>query len=163
MRTTSFGAFFMFIFLASFFISSDAFAQSCNSELTVNKDRDRRSASELDPTQYLMELTNNGFSSQTYQIGVSNYQGSFSVKGKQPAVLSSSYSIDTAVLQNNIQNNTITVPARSTGVFKLAITVPSGTPPNKWTALEVNAVSSACPNGTVTKVVKLYISDPTEE
>ncbi len=138
-------------------------AQSCNSELKVSKDRDRRSASEVDPTQYQMELTNNGSSSQTYQINVSHYQGSFTVKGKQPAILSSSNMINSTILQNNLQSNTITVPARSTSVFMLAVSVPPGTPIKKWAGLQVSASSSACPNGSVTKLVKLYIADPTEE
>jgi archaellum component FlaG (FlaF/FlaG flagellin family) len=163
MRTTTFGAFTMFIFLALIFTTSNAFAQSCNTEIKVTKDRDRRSANELDPTQYQMELINNGNSSQTYQISVSNYDGTFMIKNKRPQVLSASYPINSVIFQNNQQQNTITVPARSTAIFKLAVTVPAGTPVDKWAGLEVQAVSNACPNGSVTKLVKLYISDPTEE
>ena len=153
----------MFIFLALIFTTSNAFAQSCNSELKVTKDRDRRSASEVDPTQYQMELVNDGFSAQTYQIVVSNYEGSFTVKGKRPQILSASNPVNSVVLQNNIQNNTITVPARSTGVFLLSVTVPPGTPFNRWAGLEVRAISNSCPEGTVSKLLKLHISDPREE
>ncbi len=163
MRSTTFGAFCMFIFLALIFSTSNAIAQSRNSELKVTKDRDRRSANELDPTQYQMELVNNGFSSQTYQIVVNNYEGTFTVKGRRPQLLGASNPINTAVIQNKIRNNTITVPARSTGVFLLDASVPPGTPVNKWAGLEVRAISNACPDGSVIKLLKLYVSDPTEE
>ena len=163
MRTTTFGAFTMFIFLAVIFTTSNAFAQSCNSEIKVTKNRDSRSANELDPTQYQMELINNGNSSQTYQISVSNYEGTFMVNGRRPQVLSASYPINSSIFQKNKQQNTITVPARSSAIFKLAVTVPPGTPVDKWAGLEVHAVSNACSNGSVSKLVKLYISDPTEE
>jgi len=163
MRTTTTGTFCMFMILVSFFNFSDAYAQSCNSELKVSKNRDSRSASANDPTQFQLELTNNTSSVQSYQIEVIRYEGAFMVDGKAPNLLSSNASLDTSVYYNNVQNNTITVPAASKVVFLTSVSVPSGTPVNRWGGLEVKAINSACPDGLVSTLLKLYVTDSSEE
>ena len=163
MRTTIARAFYMFTFLTLILTSFDAFAQSCNSELKVTNNRDARSASVGDPTGFQLELTNNTSSEQTYQIEVSNYDGTFKVDGKSPARLSANTILNTSVHFNNNQANSIRVPARSTVVFKTSVSVPSGTASNRWGGLEVKAISPACSEGSLSALLKLYVTENSEE
>ncbi len=162
MQTTIERAFYMFIFLTLIFTSFDTFAQSCNSELKVINNRDVRSASVGDPTGFQLELTNNTSSNQTYQIEVTNYDGTFTVDGKNPARLSANSILNTSVHFNNQQSNSLSVPARSTVVFKTSVSVPSGTASNRWGGLEVKAINTACPEGSLSALLKLFVTDNSE-
>lgn len=153
----------MFIFLAFFTSFSNAIAQSCNTELKVSKNRNARSANEQDATQFYLELINNSSTTQTYSFEVANYDGSFLVRGKQPEMLNSLAQLDVSIRQNNIVKNSITVPARSTVEVQAHVAVQPGTPMKKWAGLELRAISNACTNGAVSTLLKLYVTDPTEE
>lgn len=163
MRNSTIGTFLMFMTLAFFSNFSSAYAQSCNSELSISNNRDARSASENDPTQFQLEIINNSFSSQSYYIEVVNFDGTFKIKGEEPARLSSNNNLNVSVLQNNTQNNTISVPARSTIIFQVSVSVPIGTPVNHWGGLKVKAISDACPDGAISALLKLFVTDPSEE
>ena len=163
MRNSTLGTFLMFMTLAFLSNFSIAYAQSCNTELSVSNNRDTRSASENDPTQFQLEILNNSFSSQSYHIEVVNFDGTFIIKGEKPARLKSNNDLNVSIYQNNSQNNRITVPARSTIIFQVSVSVPIGTPVNHWGGLEVKAINSACPDGTVSALLKLFVTDPSEE
>jgi len=163
MRNLTFGTFFVFIFLAFFANDFSVYAQSCNTELSVYKNRNARSASENDSTRFQLELTNNTSSSQSYQIEVANFDGSFTVNGRVPQRLSSNAELNTTIVQNNIQKNTITVPASSSVIFQTKVSVPPGTPFDRWGGLEVKAINSDCPDGAVTALLKLQVTNPSEE
>jgi len=163
MRKSTIGTFLMFIALAFLSNFSTAYAQSCNSELSVINNRDARSASENDPTQFQIEILNNSSSSQRYYIEVANYDGIFNIKGKKPPRLNSNYDLNVLIYQNNSQNTMIIVPARSTANFQVAVSVPIGTPINRWGGLEVKAINDACPDGAVSTLLKLFVADPNEE
>jgi len=164
MRTTTIGTFIMFMLFMSFSGFTSMNAQSCFSEIKVSKDRDARSATENNPTQFQLELTNNSSKAQSYSIETSRFAGSFKVKGVSPSSLSSSANLNVAILQDSrAANNRITVPARSTVVFQAKVSVPSGTPVNKWGGIQVNAVSDACEEGKVSTLLKLFVADSTEE
>jgi hypothetical protein len=68
-----------------------------------------------------------------------------------------------SVYQNNSQNNRINVPARSATIFQVSVSVPVGTPVNHWGGLEVKAINDDCPDGTVSALLKLFVTDPSEE
>ncbi|MEM7087779.1 MAG: hypothetical protein AAF489_16475 [Bacteroidota bacterium] len=164
MRNTTLKTIFLFTTLITLFGFSDAYAQSCNSELIVSKNRDARSASENDPTQFQLELTNNSSKTQSYSIETKRYDGSFQVRGISPSTLTSSAQLNVSILQDRgVANSRITVPARSTVIFQAKVSVPKGTPVNKWGGVTVNAVSDACDEGRVSTLLKLFVANPTEE
>lgn len=164
MRITTIGKLIMFTLLFTFSGVTSVYAQSCNSELKVSKDRDARSASLNDPTQFQMELTNNSSQTQSYSIETSRYDGTFRVKGVSPSALSSSAKLDVSIFQSSsVANSRISVPARSTVVFQVQVSVPDGTPVNKWGGITVNAVSDACDEGKLSTLLKLFVADSTEQ
>lgn len=163
MRNSTIGTFLMFMTLAFLSNFSSAYAQSCNTELIVINNRDVRSASENDPTQFQLEILNNSFSSQSYHIEVVNFEGTFKIKGDEPARLNPNNDLIASIYQNNSKNNTINVPGRSTIIFQISVSVPIGTPVNHWGGLEVKAINNACQDGTVSALLKLFVTDPSEE
>jgi hypothetical protein len=164
MRNNTLRTILLFTTLFTLFGFSNAYGQTCNSELLVSKNRDARSATENDSTQFQLELTNNSSKAQSYSIETSRYEGSFKVKGVSPATLTSSAQLDVSILQDSgIANSRITVPARSTVIFQARVSVPSGTPINKWGGIQVNAISDACEEGKVSTLLKLFVADSTEE
>lgn len=163
MCNSTIGTFLMFMTLAFLSNFSSAYAQSCNSELIVINNRDARSASENDPTQFQLEILNNSFSSQSYHIEVVNFEGTFKIKGEEPARLGSDNNLIVSVYQKNSQNNTINVPGRSATIFQVSVSVPIGTPVNHWGGLEVKAINNACQDGTVSALLKLFVTDPSED
>ena len=163
MRNSTIGTFLMFMTLAFLSNFSSAYAQSCNTELIVINNRDARSASENDPTQFQLEILNNSFSVQSYHIEVANFDGIFKINGEEPTRLGSDNNLIVSVYQNNLKNNTINVPGRSTIVFQVSVSVPIGTPVNHWGGLEVKAINNACQDGTVSVLLKLFVTDPSEE
>lgn len=163
MRNSTIGTFLMFMTLAFLSNFSSAYAQSCNSELIVINNRDARSASENDPTQFQLEIINNSFSSQSYHIEVVNFEGTFKIKGEEPARLNSNNDLNVSIYQNNSKINTINVPGRSTIIFQVTVSVPIGTPGNHWGGLEVKTINDACPDGSVSALLKLFVTDPSEE
>lgn len=163
MRNSTIGTFLMFMTLAFLSNFSSAYAQSCNTELIVINNRDTRSASENDPTQFQLEILNNSFSSQSYHIEVVNFEGTFKIKGEEPARLNSNNDLNVSIYQNNSKINTINVPGRSTIIFQVTVSVPIGTPGNHWGGLEVKTINDACPDGSVSALLKLFVTDPSEE
>ena len=72
--------------------------------------------------------------------------------------------MDISILQDRgVANSRITVPARSTVHFQAQVSVPAGTPINKWGGIKVNAISDACEEGKVSTLLKLFVADSTEE
>ena len=164
MRNNTLKTILLFTTLITLFGFSTSYGQSCNSELIVSKNRDARSASENDPTQFQLELTNNSSKAQSYSIETSRYEGSFKVRGISPSTLTSSAKLDISILQDRgVANSRITVPARSTVHFQAQVSVPAGTPINKWGGIKVNAISDACEEGKVSTLLKLFVADSTEQ
>ncbi|RLD25711.1 MAG: hypothetical protein DRI70_06695, partial [Bacteroidetes bacterium] len=87
----------------------------------------------------------------------------FKIRGEEPARLSSNNDLIVSVYQNNSQNNRINVPARATIIFQVSVSVPVGTPVNHWGGMEVKAINDACPDGTISALLKLFVTDPSEE
>jgi len=163
MRNSTIGTFLMFMTLAFLSNFSNAYAQSCNTELSVINNRDSRSASENDPTQFQLEILNSSFSSQSYHIEVMDFDGTFKIRGEEPTRLNSINILDISIYQNNSQNTTINVPAGSTTIFQVSVSVPVGTPVNRWGGLEVKAINDNCPDGTISVLLKLFVADHSEE
>jgi len=155
-----------FTLLITFLLASTviSFGQSCNSELNVSKDRDARSANENNPTQFQLELSNNSSKSQTYFIETTRFENSFQVRGVNKNKLAISSKLNVAIWKNNnVVDKWITVPANSSAKIQVQISVPQGTTVNRWAAIEVTAKNNDCSNGNVSTLLKLFVTDPSEE
>ncbi len=138
---------------------SFTYAQSCNSELIVENNRNARSVSENDPTRFHLNLTNNSSKTQTYTINAKIFSGICKVDGKKAQNTSSNNGFEISIFQNKNRKNTFTIPARSTISFQALVSVISGTPVNEWSCIEIQAYSVNCSNEDNTAIVKVLVAD----
>lgn len=151
------------IMLALAFTSSDAFSQNCNANLQVEKDRNSRSASENDGTSFWLVLTNTSSASRAFDISTVNLETSCDNqynRTNQPNVelgLSLIASDSRSALPAEIN----LAPGQSYR-FRVDVSVPAGTPFNRWSCIEVQARTSSCTNPATT-ALKVLVSDPSEQ
>ena len=163
-RQSYLSARFVLLFTILFVSTSFSYGQSCSCELTVSKNRNARSANEHSPTTFQLVLTNNSFKSQSYLIETIRYEGSFLVRGENINRLDSSNNLDVAIYKDNNEiGNFLTVPSQSSINFTVTVAVPSGTDMNRWAGIQVNAGSSECSNGEVSTLLKLFVTNSSEE
>lgn len=146
-----------------FFIGSfNLQAQQCNSELGVYKDRNARSATLNDATKFKMELTNNSSQSQTYEIQSVIFEDPCEEAGLSGSTNSrNTTGLNVSIQINNARASSITVPARSTKSFVAEVSVASASKFQVWKCVELTAVSNACAKGEAKALLKVFISDPT--
>ncbi len=137
-------------------------AQSCNSKLNVFKNRDARSATINDPTKFKLELTNNSTRSQSYEIRSVIFDEPCEDVGVSKTNTKRSSDLNVSIVSNNSRSNLVTVPAGSTLSFIAEVSVNPGTKLNTWKCVELVAVSDACSSRDTRKLLKVYISDPSE-
>lgn len=154
---------FLIIVALVFFIGSLSLqAQNCNSELGVYKGRDARSATLNDATKFKLELTNNSSQSQTYEIQSVIFEDPCEETGLSNSTNSRSTGLSVSIQLNDSRTSTITVPARSTKSFVAEVSVSSATTFQVWKCVELTAVSSACAKGEARALLKVFLSDPTD-
>ncbi|OXA77900.1 hypothetical protein SAMN05444397_1143 [Flavobacterium aquidurense] len=143
-------------------ITTISFAQSggCSSTLEVEKNRNYNNAGN-DGAYFTMVLTNDGNSLDVYNLSALNINGNCS--NNDQSSTSGNVNLISGFLDNSsVPINTITVPAHQTATFLLHLTVPQGTPYNKWNCMQVNATSTNCTNHTVSTVVHTIVNNPSE-
>ncbi len=145
----------LFFFTISF-IGTSVFAQNCNAELVVEKNRNTRSANE-DGAAFSLVLTNNSSITTTYNITTINLEKSCANKNRRTSLSNVNLNI---VIQGNTQ---ISLGAGQSYNFKIQVSVPIGTPYYRWSCIEVQAKSDACKSISANTLLKVYVPDPTEE
>lgn len=119
------------------------FSQTCNANLEVSKNRNVRSTASTG-TYYKMTLTNNGpndvftLSSLNTNTICTNSDGSSTTTNVALNVTFEDLTFNTI--------NSISVNSGETINFLVHITVPSGTPINRWCCNQVTASSNLCSN-----------------
>ena len=146
-----------------FFIGSFTLqAQKCNSELGVYKGRNARSATLNDATKFKMELTNNSSQTQTYEIRSVVFDEPCEETGFSDSTNSrNATGLDVSIQINNSRASSITVPPRTTKSFVAEVSISSATKFQVWKCVELKAVSEACAKGEARALLKVFISDPT--
>ena len=137
-------------------------AQSCDTQLNVFKNRDARSATVNDPTKFKMEITNKSGRSQSYEIQSVVFEDPCEEIGITKSSAKRSSDLNVSIISGDTRSNFITVPAGGTTAFLAEISVNVGTKLNVWKCVQLKAVSDACSKSDVTKLLKVYIPDPTE-
>lgn len=124
--------------------SAFSFSQTCSANLDVSKGRKTRSTSSSG-TYYKMTITNNGISNDTYTLSSQNTNGSCSNSDNSSTTSNVILNISfTDINLNSI--STISVNSGETLTFFVHVTVPVGTPINKWCCTQITASSSICEN-----------------
>lgn len=152
----------LFVVLVIGMLSMQSIAQNCNSVLKVHSDRDTRAANENDPTTFQLELTNSSSKSISYGIVAVKYGGECKVD-KYPSPSDSDINLDVSIMQRGLKSNNLVVPANSTKSFQAMVRVPRNTPINRWSCIEIQANSDGCILGEVSSIIKVFISDYTED
>ncbi|MGJ8667794.1 MAG: hypothetical protein ACSHW7_15605 [Patiriisocius sp.] len=150
----------LFFFL---FVCNIGFSQNCNSDLSVEKNRNFKSVPE-NGVLYVLELKNNSRASQTYIIEFLDVTQSCANErkaSKQPNVPLNVKIIDNWAKRSKL-SNTITVSSGQKKTFNVLVEVPKGTPVDRWGCVKVQATNPKCDSSKLTTILSAYISDPSE-
>ncbi|MCW5520651.1 hypothetical protein J1N09_12425 [Aureitalea sp. L0-47] len=148
--------------LALFLNGFSVHAQSCDTQLSVHKNRDARSATVNDPTRFQMEITNKSGRSQSYEIQSVAFEEPCEKIGMSNSSSRRTSDLNVSISSEGSRSNFITVPAGGTKTFLAEISVNVGSKLNVWKCVELKAVSEACSKSEARKLLKVYIPDPTE-
>ena len=155
------------IFLFSFLFISGMYAQSCNAELRVEKNRNVKSAASADGTTFLMVLTNKGTRSSTYTLSTESLEKSCAVEDGNARSASSNVTLDVSINNGESRSasavaNTVTLRPGQSYNFNVRVNVPKGTPFKQWSCIQVKANSNTCKASEVSTVLKVFVRDPSE-
>ncbi len=151
------------LFLVLFFIGSmGGYAQNCSASLSVEKNRNTRSADE-DGAHFWVVLKNTSSNTATYTLSTefsneSCDNGTRRSNGKNVR-LDVSFKDDA---QRAMASNKITLKPNSTYRFLVQAVAPQGTAYNSWSCIQVKATPDACKNSPSTTLLKVFVPDPTE-
>lgn len=153
---------FLTLATCALFFNVLSYAQNCNTELSILKDRDARSITVNDPTEFRLVLTNNSSKSQNYQIQARDITNTCNRDGKNIIDSRSNHNLNVAILQNRSNNSSINVPANSSKEFSVKVSAPSNVRYDAWSCIQLVANSAFC-GESVTKTIKVFVSDPSDD
>jgi hypothetical protein len=145
------------------FFTSIVFGQSnnCKANLIVEDNGYIRSTP-LEGTYYSMIITNTGNSSDTYSLSSSNINSSCT--NNDGTSTASNVVVNTDFIDPNRNPITeITVNSGESVNFYVHITVPIGTPINKWSCTQIIAESKTCTNYKVDSVLHTFVINPSKD
>jgi hypothetical protein len=154
--------FFIALFLLTSLLFNSIHAQNCKSELVVDKDRNTRSADE-DGAEFTLILTNKDFSKATFNLTSVFLKESCSTNYNSTKMSNVKLDVSFKTSESyGLGSNSITLNAGESKSFKVLITVPDGTPFNRWSCIEIQANSGNCSNSDISTLLKVYVPDPNE-
>ncbi len=155
--TLKFKLFTFFLILNSVF----AFAQTCNANLEVVKNRNIRSTAS-EGTYYKMSITNNGSSDDVYSLSSLNINNiCTNTDGSSTA---SNVALNISFVDDNFNPITeIIIRSGKTLTFLVHITVPVGTSFGKWCCTQVTAVSNICPSYKVNTTLHTLVINSNDD
>ena len=152
--------FILFVFFGLGSISS--FSQNCNSELSVYRDRVKRSVTVDDSTNYRLELTNNSGTSENYLLNFNSKEVNCESNVNGASTTSQDLGFNIQFLQNNNGVNGITVPAYGTVTVYATVSASAVFRVNTWTCIELTAKAERCNSGPVVTVIEVFASNSIE-
>ncbi|GHC61632.1 hypothetical protein GCM10008083_28540 [Ulvibacter litoralis] len=138
------------------------YSQSCNVELSVEKNRNTKSADESG-AEFWMVLKNTSSSSASYDLSALSLEESCATKNKMTSA--ANVKLDVNILSqesNSLAGKGISLKAGQTYKFKVFVTVPKGTKYGTWSCIEVKAKSSACKQDINGTMLRVFVPDPSE-
>lgn len=147
-------------------------SQNCSAELTVDKNRSFKSATE-NGAQFKLLLKNTSQTVTTYKLSTTKLLKDCSNKTyknlNKSTVKNSNLEVsfksnETGVLSKNSssQYDIITLEAGQSKEFILNAQVPEGTVFNTWSCIEVKASATNCKSVSASTILSIYIPDPSE-
>lgn len=149
-------------FLLLCLITTVSFAQSgsCKATFGVEKNRNYGNTTK-DGARFTLVITNEGNSTDVYNLTAANVNGSCS--NNDESSTSKNVNLNSSFVdKNSAKITSIEVPPHSTVKFSVRLTVPQGTPYNRWNCTQINATSSNCTNYAVNTVVHTIVNNPSE-
>lgn len=152
-----------FKLLTFFFLLNSVFtfAQPCNANLDVAKNRNIRSTTN-EGTYYKMSITNNGLSDDEYSLSSLNINNiCTNTDGSSTAT---NVALNISFEDNNFNPITeIIIGPGKTLTFLAHITVPIGTPFDRWCCMQVTAASNICPSYKVNTVLHTLVINSNDD
>ena len=152
-------------------INTDDIANSknCESELTVEKNRNTRSADETG-TSFRLVLKNTSSTTQTYYLSANNAATACTNNSKynQRSAGSKNVSLNVSLETKNSDHsqrsklNEITLNSGQSYSFDVYVSVPKNTPYNTWSCIQVEAKSKSCGTLSSKTTLNVYVPDPSE-
>jgi hypothetical protein len=142
--------------------SFSGFAQNCAATLTVEKNRNAKSADE-EGALFTLTLTNTSTAVQEYSLSTKFLESSCANSNRATKAPNVRLQVGYQAAASRQQ---LTAPVRlqpgQSYVFVANVQVPSGTPYNTWSCIEVQAASKNCRETSATSLLKVYVPDPSE-
>lgn len=140
-----------------------AFAQNCSAKLSVDKERNAKSAYKNDPAVFNMVLTNTSSKSTTYIISTKNLKESCATENKKTSAPNVSLNVE---MKNNDStgsvNNSLTLAAGETRTFKIQVSIPQNTPFDNWSCIEVSAKANECSQQVANTILRVFVPEPSD-
>ncbi len=136
-------------------------AQNCKASLSVEKDRNFKSADQ-DGASFVLILENKSNSSATYTINTRNLETACYGKNKPSA---SNVSLQAALSAYDsilIADNEISLEGGEEVKFEINVTIPEGTPINSWSCIEVEAIPQSCASPPIKTTLSVFVPNPSE-
>lgn len=160
----------LFIFITTFYVglmstSSETEALNtleCQADISVEKDRNFKSADESGAT-FIMLLENKSTESAIFDISSQNITAQCSNNPIDPAEPNVQLNVSYLLFESDQTMYTkITMNAGQTYKFRVKVTVPNGTPFNRWGCIQINAKPELCHSYSVNTVLSVYVPNPSE-
>lgn len=137
-----------------------ALSQNCGAILTVEKDRNVKSAYEDDAASFNMLLKNTSARTVTYLISTKNLKESCA----NDIHKTSAANVSLNVMVKNNQNagpavSSLTLAPGETRKFNISVAVPANTAKNRWSCIEVFAKGEGCSQPADSTVLRVYVPE----
>lgn len=138
--------------------------QDCHSELTVEKNRSFKSADQ-DGATFFLVLENKSSMTAVYDLSTKNISAQCKNNNNTLNATGPNVEMNIALQQvdsDQPTNSKISLDSGKSFRFKVKVTVPAGTPFNKWSCIEVKAIPESCPSNAVKTILSVYVPNPSE-
>jgi len=153
--TKTFVTFLVVVIASSFNLQG----QSCNTELEVHKNRDKRSVTPNNGTAFQLDLTNTQSVAQTYDLSTLIYDSPCDASGPAGNTRGSKSNVLKAVVtREGVRSNSITVAGNTSSRIWVEVEMGSGAKLNSWHCVDVVATSRSC-GKDITKKLNVFVSD----
>ncbi|MDC7998429.1 hypothetical protein [Gilvibacter sediminis] len=153
----------LLVTLAVLLFSQATFAQDCSADLIAQNQKNVGTADE-DGTAFTLELSNPTSRTKSYRFTATFSSTPCSTPNK--ANLGENVVLDVSFADTSFSSQVITgmeVSPRQMKTFKVDVQVPAGTPFNRWSCIEINAIDMECGTVAATQLLRVFVPDPSEE
>ena len=150
------------IFVAAININF-AYGQNCSATLSVEKDRNAKSAYQDNGATFNMVLTNTSSRKDTYNILTENLSESCASDTYKTSAPNVPLNVEIkGHVSSNAASSSITLAAGETRKFTIYVTVPARTASKSWSCIKVSAKGVDCNQSLSSTILRVYVPEPSE-